>query len=593
MPIGVRYTPPMDEELPETHVFVHRSWATTALLVVLSVACGAPDPGDDARTTSWPIVTLIGGPAGSPTIDLLDDVNADGGHQGEPVGHDWRPVEVLQVLAVDELLLRTDRGVERVAILGLGSHDARLPPEINDAFSGPLREAVESWLTDPEATVFETSLPAYGARGAAAGPCYLSREGQRLVTLARHHPDDGDTKVDLRELALERGWGYSTHPAGDALGTEPRSVFLGLSEGFASHPVALGARESHGAEAALVADISAAELQARGQALQADLADWLGWTPEATVRFEPVTLDEFRPIMTRCMKQSRENLHAWAERLAADIRDERAAAGQEVATEIVYDDPPIADLVDAEMERLNGFSPEGPTIYILRKPELSWRQLDAVIVHELMHQYQEEAFAHELGFPPPMLPGRLGEAHAEFLSTRYRAERLEGFKHRGAIAYFDAVEHFAAITSATGLTADELYTNYLSEDWDRELWEKLLDFEISLQEFLFSQLAMTASDGLDFAAVAGSGLSEDNGPAVVITNTSQRPFAGQFHGDWIWQLADERDGTVTLTGPPFNLILPAGATVIITLAHDDTFARLPPGAMIGLFGRTPQAPSPR
>ena len=593
MPIDVRYTPPMEAELPETHGPAPSPWAAALVLIMLSAACGTPDQDDNGRAVAWPIVTLVGSANDDRVIDLLEEVTANGGHQGEPVGHDWRPVEVLAVLAVDELLLRTDRGEEHVAILGLGGPDARLPPELRAAFDGPLRDAVESWLTDPEAALFESSIPAYGARGAAAGPCYLSREGLRLVTLARQHPDDGETWVDLRELALERGWGYSTHPASDALGTEPRSIYSEVFAGFGALPDAHGARESHAAEAALVAEISGDELQELGQALHADMAEWLGWTPTTELHFEPLTVEQFRPVMVSCLVTGRENLHAWIEKVAEDIRNKSAARGSEVSTEIVFDEPPIDEVAENKIDRLNGFSPAGPTIYILRKPELSWRQLQAVMVHEILHQYQEEAFDHPLGFPPPMLPSQLGEAHAEFLSAQYRAERLEGFENHGAIAYREAVEHFGGIIAATGLTPDELYAKYLSEDWDRDLWIGLLAFEISLQEFLFSQLTMTASDGLDFAAVAGTGLSEDNGPMVLITNTSRQPFAGQFHGDWIWALADERDGTVTLTGPPFNLILPPHATVAVTLAHDDTFARLPPGEMIGLFGRTPPTPSRR
>lgn len=560
---------------------------------MLSAACGTSDQIDNARAEAWPIVTLIGGANDDQVTDLLEEVTANGGHQGVPVGHDWRPVEVLAVLAVDELLLRTDRGEEHVAILGLGGPDPRLPQELRAAFDGPLRGAVENWLTDPEASIYESSIPAYGARGAAAGPCYLSREGLRLVTLARQHPDDGETWVDLRELALKQGWGYSTHPAGDALGTEPRSIHSDVFAGFGALPEAHSARESHAAEAALVAEISGDELQELGQALHADMADWLGWTPATEIHFEPLAVEKFRPVMVSCLVKGRENLHAWAEKLAEDIRNERAAQGNEVTTDIVFDEPPIEEVAEAKIGRLNGFSPAGRTIYILRKPELSWRQLEAVIVHEIMHQYQEEVFEHPLGFPPPMLPSQLGEAHAEFLSTQYRAERLEGFENHGAIAYHEAVEHFSGITAATGLTPDELYAKYLSEDWERDLWNELWGFEISLQEFLFSQLTMSTHDGLDFAAMPGSGLSADNGPVVLITNTSPETFAGQFHGEWIWRLGDERDGSVTLTGPPFNLILPGLTSISLRIAHDDTFATLPPAELVGLFARTPQTPSSR
>ncbi|MFT7465510.1 MAG: hypothetical protein ACI9EF_003879 [Pseudohongiellaceae bacterium] len=563
----------------------------SAMLLVLSAVCGCSPPRN--WQVGWPVVTLqlnegTESERGEP-IELLSRV-IDGAFTGGPLEDRWRPVTVIDVLSVNELLMRTDRGVEQLTILGLSALDPRLDQTINEAFRGPLLTAVSNWFNDPQAKIYEGSLAAYGTRGAAAGPCYLSREGRRFVTLARWHPDDGENLVDFRSVALEQGWAYPSHPVTDHLGTDPRMIFNDLSRGFAGEPAAQLARDSFVADSAAVNAMSQQQHQELGDGLHHDIAQWLGWQPQTPLVFQPMSVAEFRPLMQDFVASARERALALAVETAQSMRQQLQDQGSEATVEWRHEGPSIEELADVSIDSLNGYSPEGPTIFILPKNKITRRQLQAVLVHEVMHQYQEEVFDHPRGFPPLVLPGQLGEAHAEVLSMSFRAERLQGFHLRGAIAYSNAVEHFLGIMRETGLSADELYRKYLHQDWDNEHWLLLLNFQIGLQEFLFAQLSMTTYDGLDFEALRALGTSADKGIVVRITNTREAPFAGQFHGQWIWQLNDGRDGTVTLTSPPFNLHLPPLASITVRLNDEDTFSKHPPGKIIGLFGRTPSAP---
>ena len=73
-----------------------------------------------------------------------------GGYHSEPLEDDAaRPVRLVEVLDVDELLLETDRGRERVRLDGLVGQHPAWPDAANSWFAREGRAALESWLAEP------------------------------------------------------------------------------------------------------------------------------------------------------------------------------------------------------------------------------------------------------------------------------------------------------------------------------------------------------------------------------------------------------------------------------------------------------------
>lgn len=479
--------------------------------------------------------------------DVVAEVAA-AGLQAAPVGRDLRPVELLEVLAVDELRLRTDRGEEHVRLLGLHGPDPRLPAAVNAWFASTARAEFERWLRGGR--LVEHALPVYGPGAAGVGPApgLVGEDGLRLVTLARS-TEDPELHADVVSEAIARGWAYTWHPAADYVSSDPRWVFHGVEHGFGALDVAREAAASWAAEAARVAALGQPELQRLGDELLGEFAAWLGWTPAATLRFEPVDPDAARQVLRRT--------------IAEHIEHERAA------NQFFLD--PLETRVEQVYARTNGYSPAGETIYLFLKPEISERQLRAVLIHEIAHQYQEE-LAPEQHFPTVTAPAGVTEAHAELLAMQFREARWPDF--RGALAYPDDVDRLRALCQASGLTPDEVYGAYLDGRWSADLWTRWHLFRMGQQEFLFRQFRRAVSDGLEFVAGAAPG-------EVRITNTTDADVRAQFHGEWLW--VDDEDAIRRSAGPPFNLALPAGARVRLrVVAAEQPFG----DPLTGLFDHT-------
>ena len=92
-----------------------------------------------------------------------------------------------------------------------------------------------------------------------------------------------------------------------------------------------------------------------------------------------------------------------------------------------------------------------------------------------------------------------------------------------------------------------------------------------------------APAGLSFSAVAGSqGL-----PVVEVRNIRKVPFRGQLSGIFTWSFEEDGEsGTVTLTGPPCNLVLAPQSSIRLLLSDQPLWTAHPPRNVIGLFSPT-------
>ncbi len=383
-------------------------------------------------------------------LDVLDEVQSARA-QAVPVGDLARRVELLEVLGLGRLRLRSDRGVEVVRLHGLGEVDPRLPHDVVQAMEGEWLQAWSRWLSEPGIELFEVRHGSLLGRGPGVGPP-LPRDGSfRWASLVR--VSSKGLRVDLAEDLLGRGWIYPEHPYGDSLSMDPRAVFADGDFAPNLHGARV-AREEFVREAREVAAMHRLDLQSLGEAIHRDMAAWLGWQPELVPRFEALTQEQAEPVFEGFVKTDRRALEDWVTALAAKMRAEAEAEGGPVEVSVDFDLPGLPETVAQMLERLNGYSPAGPRIFVLRKPELSLRMLEDVLVHEIAHQYQEELLSEEHDYyPPPGTPSELGEAHAELLSARYRFERRRGYERIAALDYRDTTEHLAGLLEETPMAS--------------------------------------------------------------------------------------------------------------------------------------------
>ena len=555
---------------------------TQALLPLLIAGCGAPEfTWPDTRT----VLTPDSGVDDPQPIDVVAQARA-GGHALHPLGAKARAVEVLEVLDVDELRLRTDRGVEHVRVMGMAGDDPRLPDDVRTALRGRLIDAARKWLTAPAGRVYERSPAHFGPGGAVVGPSFTATDGLRLVTLSRAHPADGTDLVDYVETALQRGWGYAQHPYGDYLAMDPRWAFVGEPVFGKQIRSARVARREFEAEAKELATLTPEALQAIGGEILEEVAAWLQWEPASPVKFEPLSLDDARPVYRAAIERYRARTGGSLQKLAERMRNASGDSEGARSTTFVIDTTPIEEGVDLRLANDHGFSPAGPTIFVLRKAELSRPMLEQVLVHEIMHQYQEEVVFSEDEFPPIHLPPGLVEAHAELLAAQFRRDRRPGYKSEIPIAYHDSMRRLLGLVQASGLSANDVVRKFAEGEWDNEPWSGASRAEFGFQELMFRQTRVTNLDGLDFNAHQATDAS---GPRVRIQNKHDLLFRGQFHGRWL--VADEGDRTPirVLEGPPFNLTLEPGRWVEVLVADLPPFSPGPDGLpprVVGLFSRS-------
>ncbi len=552
------------------------------LALVLATTLPACGSADDQGTAQRHFLRLEVTSTSDEVVDLIGRARAEGA-QELTLDHTPRPVELLDVLDVHVLRIRSERGEERVRLDGVHGDDERLPTDVRAGLRDAWRAELRQWLTAPGTRLVEVPLAQYKQGTSAIAPDAPDLDRLRRVAILRVAPNpdqDGEASTeDVATQVVARGWGRPGHVYQDFQTTEPRLVYALEEAPFAHATESAQVLCEEIVEDILATEaIDAAELQRLGTGFHEDIADWLAWTPAAALEFRPVdrgdAFESLRPFVET-------NYQAAEDWLRAEGRlgpDGDASPEQRRAT--------LDELVASQVEDVHGYSPAGNVIYILRKPEYSLPMLKDVLIHEIMHHYQEELLGVGKAFPPASTPARLGEAHAEYLASRYRLERVPRYERFVAVDSPEETWHFKGILEDTGLEADLVYRNLLDGTWNRSDWTLLANSRIGRHEFLFRQLGRTAHDGLDFEALRHPDNDAFGRPSVRITNLADSSFRGLFHGKWTWEVASDPSQRLALESPPFLLQLAPQASVNIQISTADYWAADPPAKIIGSFSRT-------
>jgi len=538
------------------------------------------------RPTPRRIPTIeVGERAPDEPVSLVDDLWS-WDHQREPVGgRVLRPVVVRAVHRVDRLEIEGDRGREIVRVDRMGGPDPRLPIEVGRYLEGEGRAALAAWLTEPGTRLFEVT-PAYEqGRDAYAMPHWPDAAGARVVLLRRFGWDD-PVGEDVARHALEEGWTYPSEALGDVLALDPRLPFRDAEHerGVMGLASVRAMRRAYADEAAQLEALSPAAFQRLGERLVDEVERWMGWRPARPLTFVKTTPEPAFETFVGIFEEWIEAMHAAARVQARRYRERARADGRDVEVSIEVTTPPAEALARDALDS-HGLSPAGPRIWFVGRGQVAPTLIEPLLVHEIMHQYQEEVLYPDGPFPPFQLAARATEAHAELLGAAWtRADRGLGPDYHG-IDYLAWVRDLEAILEALGLEPDEAARRLHEETWSFELWNRLASGEIGVQEWLFRQERVAAFAGLRFEPEADA----RGRPGARVTNTSGRTFHGQLVGSWLWWEAWDGEPVLTeLARGPVNLVLPAGASVHLVVHHEPLWRDGPPvEAICGLVSPTP------
>jgi hypothetical protein len=422
-----------------------------------------------------------------------------------------------------------------------------------------------------DAIVEEVLAPGLIAAGATHPPFQPDVNGRRVVSLRRRTGSNEDG-VDVNAHLVEQGWAYVTSPFTDRLVLEVRALFVDppSQTGLWNLPAVRAMAQSYAEDAERVLLLEDDAFQAFGERVLEEVADWLGWQPAASMFFRSVAPDAarevFLPITEEYRRQLKPEIRAWfVERglnPEQEVRDHMAA---------------------------DAWSPVGPTVFVLKKGRLSQRSLRVLLVHEIMHQYQEETICAGMLFPPHWVPNPVLEAHAELLAASFLREHDGLPEAHRAMDYITEVMLLEQVCRSLDLTADEIFRRYLEREWgthEVNSWHETVYGMLHIGELLLALGADGALAGLSFSVIVGS----EGQPMVEIRNTLEDPFHGQFSG--VFTLSFDRDGvssTETWSGPPWNLALAPQSSIRLLLDNRPLWTTHPPRNLIGLFSPTWQA----
>ena len=312
--------------------------------------------------------------------------------------------------------------------------------------------------------------------------------------------------------------------------------------------------------------------QAFGEGVLKDVAHWLDWQPAAPMVFRALEPDAAREVYRSILEENRSRQVEWL------ARTSQPALPGSILEWMVSEEQLLYRLgFDAE-------SPAGPTIFMQRKGHISRQMLRALLVHEIMHQYQEETICAGKPFPPTWVP--VLEGHADLLAARFLREYDGLPKEFRASSYPRDASFLELVCRSLGLSADEVLRRYLEREWESEQVKSWIDAEPGRLHTAQLPLALGAdgaSAGLSFSAVAGS----EGLPVVEVRNTRDDPFRGQLNGVFVWSYdTDGESGTVTWSGPPCNLALAPQSSIRLLLGNRPLWTTHPPQNLVGLFSPT-------
>jgi hypothetical protein len=229
-------------------------------------------------------------------------------------------------------------------------------------------------------------------------------------------------------------------------------------------------------------------------------------------------------------------------------------------------------------------SPAGPTVFWQRNGHNSRRMLRALLVHEIMHQYQEETMCAGMPYPPNWTP--VLESHAESLAARFRREHDGLPEGHRALCYFAEVSLLEQMCRSLGLTSDEVFRRFFEREWEEAQiysWRAAEYGRGHISQLLLALGVDGALADLSFSLVSGS----EELPVVEVRNIREVPFRGQLSGVFLWSYdKDGESGTVTWRGPPCNLVLAPQSSIRFLLDRQTLWTEHPPQNVIALFSPT-------
>lgn len=516
----------------------------------------------------------------------LQPLAREGGFHVEPVaGGAARPVRLVEVLAVDELLLDTDRGRERVRLDGLLGEHPGWPPAVNAWFGTEGRAALERWLREPDTWLVEK--PAGGlAAGWRSTLAEHDADGLRVVQLWR---GDAVVELEVRSVARAQGWAVGCTPWSDAAALSP-GLLLSLSNGergVHALPQMRALLEAYLAESREALKGDEAALTAWVAEEQARVAAALGWEPSEPASLHVVREAQAEAMFTVILTAYNAELQGWAEAELARLGARAEAAGDVVPETLELELFSPAQQARAYATSLDGYSPAGPNLYLVDREDSDRRALEHILVHELIHEYQEGRFERHGLFPSPGLLGNLLEPHAEWHAARIvRAGRPELAEHRG-ISELVHVRQFERLCAELELDADEVLARFYDDRFDAYRWGDVKSGELSLQEYLFHEHERTRFGPLD-TRFSDSWLED---AVVVIANESDALVRAQFSGVWLIDVSEGHGEFATVRVPPCNVILPAHGELHLRISSEPILPEETALRLIGLYSPTPSAAS--
>ena len=445
------------------------------------------------------------------------------------------------------------------------------------------RPALEAWLTEPGTQVFE--LPPYWAEsGWTAAPFDTDPDGLRPCRLERHGPDG---VVAVQTHVLTNGWGIGSTPWTDTLALAPA---LPVQEsdgrgGVRELPATIELVDAYQEAARRFDEQTPAELQALVTREVERVAEWLGWEPPEPVRVEGLTPDELRPLFVAFHTERNARKPDWGRAELDRLTERNRARGDEApeSLRLVGYDP--EERADGMLAELDGFSPAGPTLYLQLKGEVAGLVAEHIIVHELVHEYQEHLVDHGGLFPAPAPYGTLLEPHAEWHAARILRARYSGLERHVGIAYFVPLMLFTRLLDELDVGPDEALRRFYDGRWDAYVFDDVLAGALSLHEYLFHEHGRSHFDVLDFR-LAEAWAEE---ATVIVTNRTAELVRAQLAGIWLFDVSEGRGEFATVRTAPANVVLPARGELRLRLSAEPILTESRVFNMTGLFAPTPSA----
>lgn len=526
------------------------------------------------------------------TLDLRDTVSAEpaaiatlarqGKHRTEPFDAvHARYVKVLAVEDVDVLRIESDRGVERVRIEGLGGQHAALPRELNTWLVDMALPQVREWLQEPGATIWERPGPTQRTPGLrfATWQWEPDVDGLRVVSLER--VDAQGRLVDLQSKFILEGWAYPEGAWSDSATIDMRLQFSELpsSKGLWSLACVQELVAGWRADAAEVHALEESELVELCRRIANDIQAAWSWEPREEMQFRYLSAEEvretFRPLINEWVADVQTARKEYAE---------HKRAGLDVSTSPRYVQETFQPLLDVDLlfESTQGFdawAPAGPVTYFKRRRHLSRAHLEAAIVHEVFHQYQEERVFADCVFPTPGLPEDVLEGHCESLAAQFRRTRQGKPASHRAMSYDVDVWMIERVATELGLSPYEIVRKFVESLWDTGPWTAARTGQAHLGAVFFAYDPERPVVGLAMRPDADSA----GRPMMVVTNERETLFAGQFSGHFLEKFEDR---VTERRSVPFNLMLPAGARVRLRIDESEDWNEGAPQSMAGFFQPT-------